>query len=172
MKNNNVINILDKLISFKSVTPFDDNCQEYIANYLQELGFDIQFKKYDDVTNLIARYGREKPVLAYVGHTDVVPTGDVKKWDTDPFKLTDKNSKLYGRGTSDMKGGIACMLYSIREFLSNNKDTNGSIVVILTSDEEGSAVNGIKRLVESGDLQPYKINILLFVEPSCKKYNV
>ena len=169
MENNNVINILDKLISFKSVTPFDDNCQEYIANYLQELGFDIQFKKYDDVTNLIARYGREKPVLAYVGHTDVVPTGDVKKWDTDPFKLTDKNSKLYGRGTSDMKGGIACMLYSIREFLSNNKDTNGSIVVILTSDEEGSAVNGIKRLVESGDLTPYEIDMCIVGEPSCKK---
>ena len=169
MENNNVINILDKLISFKSVTPFDDNCQEYIATYLQELGFDIQFKKYDDVTNLIARYGREKPVLAYVGHTDVVPTGDVKKWDTDPFKLTDKNSKLYGRGTSDMKGGIACMMYSIREFLSDNKDINGSIVVILTSDEEGSAVNGIKRLVESGDLTPYEIDMCIVGEPSCKK---
>ena len=85
MENKNVINILEKLISFKSVTPFDDNCQEYIASYLQDLGFEIQFKKYDDVTNLIARYGSEKPVLAYVGHTDVVPTGDVNKWDTDPF---------------------------------------------------------------------------------------
>ena len=169
MENKNVINILDKLISFKSVTPFDDNCQEFIANYLKELGFDIQFKKYDDVTNLIARYGREKPVLAYVGHTDVVPTGDVNKWDTDPFKLTDKNSKLYGRGTSDMKGGIACMMYAIREFLSDNKDINGSIVVILTSDEEGSAVNGIKRLVESGDLTPYEIDMCIVGEPSCKK---
>ena len=169
MENKNVINILDKLISFKSVTPFDDNCQEFIANYLKELGFDIQFKKYDDVTNLIARYGREKPVLAYVGHTDVVPTGDVNKWDSDPFKLTDKNSKLYGRGTSDMKGGIACMMYAIREFLSDNKDINGSIVVILTSDEEGSAVNGIKRLVESGDLTPYEIDMCIVGEPSCKK---
>ncbi len=169
MENKNVINILDKLISFKSVTPFDDNCQEYIASYLQELGFDIEYKKYDDVTNLIARYGKEKPVLAYVGHTDVVPTGDVSKWDTDPFQLTDKNSKLYGRGTSDMKGGIACMMHSIREFLSSTKETIGSIVVILTSDEEGSAVNGIKRLVESGDLTPYEIDMCIVGEPSCKK---
>ena len=169
MENKNVINILEKLISFKSVTPFDDNCQEYIADYLQELGFEVQFKKYDDVTNLIARYGSEKPVLAYVGHTDVVPTGDVKKWDTDPFILTDKGSKLYGRGTSDMKGGIACMMHSIQEFISNNKNTVGSIVVILTSDEEGSAVNGIKRLVESGDLTSYEIDMCIVGEPSCKK---
>jgi len=169
MENKNVINILDKLISCKSVTPFDDKCQEYIASFLRDLGFKIEFKKYDDVTNLIARLGTEKPVVAYVGHTDVVPTGDVEKWDTDPFKLTDKNSKLYGRGTSDMKGGIACMMHSIQNFLSNKRKTIGSIVVILTSDEEGPAVNGIKKLVESGDLTPYEIDMCIVGEPSCKK---
>ena len=169
MENKNVINILDKLISCKSVTPFDDKCQEYIASFLRDLGFKIEFKKYDDVTNLIARLGTEKPVVAYVGHTDVVPTGDVEKWDTDPFKLTDKNSKLYGRGTSDMKGGIACMMHSIQKFLSNKRKTIGSIVVILTSDEEGPAVNGIKKLVESGDLTPYEIDMCIVGEPSCKK---
>ena len=169
MNNKDVIKILDKLISCKSVTPYDDQCQEYIANFLKDLGFKIEFKKYDDVTNLIARYGTEKPVLAYVGHTDVVPTGDINKWETDPFKLTDKNSKLYGRGTSDMKGGIACMMHAIQEHLSDNKNFIGSIIVILTSDEEGPAINGIKKLVESGDLTPYEIDMCIVGEPSCKK---
>jgi len=169
MNNKDVIKILDKLISCKSVTPYDDQCQEYIANFLQDLGFKIEFKKYDDVTNLIARYGTEKPVLAYVGHTDVVPTGDINKWDTDPFKLTDKNSKLYGRGTSDMKGGIACMMHAIQEHLSDNKNVIGSIIVILTSDEEGPAINGIKKLVESGDLALHEIDMCIVGEPSCKK---
>ncbi len=169
MKNKSVIDILDKLIGFKSLTPFDDKCQEYIASFLKDLGFEIKFKKYGDVTNLIARYGNEKPVLAYVGHTDVVPTGDIKKWDTDPFKLTDKDSKLYGRGTSDMKGGIACMMHSIQEVISDNNKINGSIIVILTSDEEGPAINGIKKLVESSDLDSYEIDMCLVGEPSCKK---
>ena len=169
MENKNVINILDKLISFKSLTPFDDNCQDYIASFLEDIGFKIEFKKYDDVTNLIARYGTESPVLAYVGHTDVVPTGDIKNWDTDPFKLTERNSKLYGRGTSDMKGGIACMMHAIQDFLLNNKKSIGSIVVILTSDEEGPAINGIKKLVESGDLTKYAIDMCIVGEPSCKK---
>ena len=169
MKNNNVINILDKLISCKSLTPFDDNCQEYIANFLKDLGFEIEFKKYGDVTNLIARYGSQNPVLAYVGHTDVVPTGDIEKWHSDPFKLTEKDSKLYGRGTSDMKGGIACMLHSIQCLLQQNQNIVGSIVIVLTSDEEGPAVNGIKKLVESGDLSKYDIDMCIVGEPSCKK---
>ena len=104
-----------------------------------------------------------------MGHTDVVPTGDINKWETDPFKLTDKNSKLYGRGTSDMKGGIACMMHAIQEHLSDNKNFIGSIIVILTSDEEGPAINGIKKLVESGDLTPYEIDMCIVGEPSCKK---
>ena len=168
-KNANVIQILEKLISCKSLTPNDDNCQKYIAEYLEELGFIIDFKKYDDVTNLIARYGTDSPVIAYVGHTDVVPIGDIKKWNTDPFKLTEKESKLYGRGTSDMKGSIACMMYSIQKFLSNNKNHVGSIMIILTSDEEGPAINGIKKLVESGTLTNHAIDMCIVGEPSCKK---
>ena len=169
MMNKNVIEILEKLISCKSLTPKDDDCQKYIAEFLEKLGFKIEFKKYNDVTNLIARYGTESPVLAYVGHTDVVPTGDIKKWDTDPFILTEKNSKLYGRGTSDMKGGIACMMYSIQKFISDNKNHTGSIMIVLTSDEEGPAINGIKKLVESGTLDTYGIDMCIVGEPSCKK---
>ena len=169
MKHSNVINILDKLISCKSLTPFDDKCQEYVSNFLKDLGFEIEVKKYGDVTNLIARYGYQRPVIAYVGHTDVVPTGDIEKWHSDPFKLTEKDSKLYGRGTSDMKGGIACMLHAIEDFLKHNQNIIGSIVIVLTSDEEGPAVNGIKKLVESGDLSKYDIDMCIVGEPSCKK---
>ena len=169
MSNENVVEILSKLISCKSLTPEDDGCQKYIADYLEKLGFEIEIKKNDDVINLIARYGKDSPVFAYAGHTDVVPTGDLDKWKSNPFELTEINSKLYGRGTSDMKGSVACILISIKDFINSNKDFKGSIIVILTSDEEGPAQNGIKKLVNDGDLTKHHIDMCLIGEPSSKK---
>jgi len=169
MNNENVVGILSKLISCKSLTPEDDGCQKYIAGYLEKLGFEIEIKKNDDVINLIARYGKDSPVFAYAGHTDVVPTGDLDKWKSNPFELTEINSKLYGRGTSDMKGSVACILISIKDFINSNKDFKGSIIVILTSDEEGPAQNGIKKLVNDGDLTKHNIDMCLIGEPSSKK---
>ena len=169
MNNENVVGILSKLISCKSLTPEDDGCQKYIADYLKKLGFEIEIKKNDDVINLIARYGKDSPVFAYAGHTDVVPTGDLDKWKSNPFELTEINSKLYGRGTSDMKGSVACILISIKDFINSNKDFKGSIIVILTSDEEGPAQNGIKKLVNDGDLTKHNIDMCLIGEPSSKK---
>ena len=169
MNNENVVGILSKLISYKSLTPEDDGCQKYIADYLKKLGFEIEIKKNDDVINLIARYGKDSPVFAYAGHTDVVPTGDLDKWKSNPFELTEINSKLYGRGTSDMKGSVACILISIKDFINSNKDFKGSIIVILTSDEEGPAQNGIKKLVTDGDLTKHNIDMCLIGEPSSKK---
>ena len=169
MNNENVVGILSKLISCKSLTPEDDGCQKYIADYLKKLGFEIEIKKNDDVINLIARYGKDSPVFAYAGHTDVVPTGDLDKWKSNPFELTEINSKLYGRGTSDMKGSVACILISIKDFINSNKDFKGSIMVILTSDEEGPAQNGIKKLVNDGDLTKHNIDMCLIGEPSSKK---
>ena len=169
MNNENEIGILSKLISCKSLTPEDDGCQIYIADYLEKLGFEIEIKKNNDVVNLIARYGKDSPVFAYAGHTDVVPTGDLDKWKSNPFELTEINSKLYGRGTSDMKGSVACILISIKDFINSNKDFKGSIIVILTSDEEGPAQNGIKKLVNDGDLTKHNIDMCLIGEPSSKK---
>jgi len=169
MNNENVVGILSKLISCKSLTPEDDGCQKYIADYLEKLGFEIEIKKNDDVINLIARYGKDSPVFAYAGHTDVVPTGDLDKWKSNPFELTEIDSKLYGRGTSDMKGSVACILISIKDFINSNKDFKGSIIVILTSDEEGPAQNGIKKLVDDGDLTKHNIDMCLIGEPSSKK---
>ena len=169
MSNENVVGILSKLISCKSLTPKDDGCQKYIADYLKKLGFEIEIKKNDDVINLIARYGKDSPVFAYAGHTDVVPTGDLDKWKSNPFELTEIDAKLYGRGTSDMKGSVACILISIKDFINSNKDFKGSIIVILTSDEEGPAQNGIKKLVNDGDLTKHNIDMCLIGEPSSKK---
>ena len=169
MNTKSIVKLLSKLISCKSLTPEDDGCQKFIAEYLESLGFEIEFKKNGDVINLIARYGKNSPVFAYVGHTDVVPTGNLDKWISNPFELTEIDSKLYGRGTSDMKGSVACILISIKDFINSNKDFKGSLMVILTSDEEGPAQNGIKRLVNDGDLTKHNIDMCLIGEPSSKK---
>ena len=165
---NNTIDILQKLISLKSLTPEDAGCQDFIADYLKDIGFTIEVKEFNNVKNMIARYGTKSPVFAFVGHTDVVAVGDITKWKTDPFQLTEDNGILYGRGTSDMKGSIACMLNSIKKFIHHNKDFDGSIVMILTSDEEGPAQNGIKKLVNDNILESYDIEMCLVGEPSSK----
>ena len=113
---NNPIEILQNLIACKSVTPNDDNCQTIIGEYLKQLGFEIKNIKYGDVHNMIAKLGTKKPTLAFVGHTDVVPIGDIDEWTYDPFSLTEENNKLYGRGTSDMKGSIAAFLFGVNSF--------------------------------------------------------
>ena len=164
-----IINILEKLVSYQSITPNDEGCQDFIANYLQDLGFGITKKKYDDVDNLIAKKGFGKPIIAFAGHTDVVPAGDVEKWNSNPFKLTKNKGTVVGRGVADMKGSIACMLIAIEHFLDSNPSHNGSIVVVLTSDEEGIAINGIKKLIEENDLQKNEIDMCLIGEPTSKK---
>ena len=165
---NNPIEILQNLIACKSVTPNDDNCQTIIGEYLKQLGFEIKNIKYGDVNNMIAKLGTKKPTLAFVGHTDVVPIGDIDEWSYDPFSLTEENNKLYGRGTSDMKGSIAAFLFAVNSFLSKKKSFDGSIMMILTSDEEGPAINGIRKLVDE-ELEKYEIDMCLVGEPSCKK---
>ena len=168
MKNIEIIEVLSNLIKCKSITPNDDGCQTYIGEYLKQLGFNIYLKKYGDVSNIIAKKGSSKPVIAFVGHTDVVPTGDVKQWSTNPFELTELKGKLYGRGTSDMKGSVACMMLAITKFLEENSNHDGTIMMILTSDEEGDAVNGIQKLVSNDDLKEHNIDMCLVGEPASK----
>ena len=163
-----LINILAKLISFKSITPIDDGCQLYIGNYLENLGFTINKKKYGEVDNLIAHRGSTKPVVAFLGHTDVVPVGDIKQWSNDPFKLTKNNGKFIARGVSDMKGSIACMLLAIKNFIKKNPNHKGTIVMILTSDEEGPAINGVQKLIQNNVLQEYGIDMCLIGEPTSR----
>ena len=168
MKNVEVIEVLSNLVKCKSITPNDDGCQTYIGRYLKQLGFNIYLKKYGDVNNIIAKKGSSGPVIAFVGHTDVVPTGDVNQWATNPFELTELKGKLYGRGTSDMKGSVACMMLAIKKFLEENSSHDGTIMMILTSDEEGDAINGIQKLVSNNDLKEHNIDMCLIGEPASK----
>ncbi len=159
--------LLSELISCASVTPDDAGCQTIISKFLEDLGFHVSHIQNEDVANMIAIYGSSGLTFSFVGHTDVVPVGDSKKWDTDPFELKEINGLLYGRGTADMKGSIACMLIAIKNLLSEYKNFDGKIVVILTSDEEGPAVNGIQKLVKN-NLKDLNIDMCLVGEPSSK----
>ena len=164
--NNKVVKLLSELIQFKSVTPDTSDCQKYIDDYLSESNFKTEYKKYGSVKNMISTYGKGSPCLAFIGHTDVVPSGDEAQWESDPFVLTKKNDFLVGRGTSDMKGGISCFMQAVREFINENDNFNGSIKLILTGDEEGDAINGIRKLVDSDVFKDNELDYCLVGEPS------
>ena len=166
---NDVYMMLEKLIGCKSITPDDDGCQSIIADFLEDFGFEIKIVEKSGVSNLIATYGTKSPRIAFVGHTDVVPIGQIDRWNSNPFELHEKNGELFGRGTSDMKGSIASMLIAIKELLKLSKDINGSLMIILTSDEEGPAIHGIQSLVKE-ELKNTQIDFCLVGEPSCKEY--
>ena len=161
--------LLKNLVACVSITPDDAGCQNLISKFLKDIGFDVKHIQNDEVTNMVAIYGSSGPTFSFVGHTDVVPVGDIKKWNTDPFDLKEIDGLLYGRGTADMKGSIACMLIAIKNLLSESKDINGRIIVILTSDEEGPAINGIQKLVKN-DLRELNIDMCLVGEPSSKEF--
>tara|TARA_B100001063_G_scaffold197312_1_gene189536 strand:- start:1082 stop:2221 length:1140 start_codon:yes stop_codon:yes gene_type:complete len=163
---NKVVKLLSKLIQFKSVTPDTSGCQKYIDNCLSESNFKTEYKKYDSVQNMISTYGKGSPCIAFIGHTDVVPSGDEAQWESNPFELTKKNDFLVGRGTSDMKGGIACFMQAVREFIEENDNFNGSIKLILTGDEEGDAINGIRKLVDNDVFKENELDYCLVGEPS------
>lgn len=167
-KTHDVYAMLEKLISCQSITPDDDGCQDIISDFLRGFGFEIKAIEKSGVRNLIATYGSKRPRLAFVGHTDVVPIGEIDKWSSPPFKLHEENGVLFGRGTSDMKGSIASMLIAIEELLRLSKEINGSLMIILTSDEEGPAIHGIQSLVKD-ELKNTKIDFCLVGEPSCKE---
>src|SRR3989449_9746046 len=138
-----------ELISRRSVPPEDGGCQELLAERLAWLGFAIEPVRRGEVSNLWARHGGARPLLCFVGHTDVVPTGPVEKWHSDPFVPTERDGKLFGRGAADMKTSIAAFVVAVEGFLAKNVKHSGSIALLITSDEEGPAVEGT---VKEGDL--------------------
>ena len=166
MSTNNVTDLLSKLIAYPSVTPDVTECQKFIEDYLSNLGFKTDYVKNDSVQNMISTYGKGSPCLSFIGHTDVVPSGDINDWSSDPFKLTNKDNVLIGRGTSDMKGGIACFMHAIKAFIDEDKDFNGSIKIILTGDEEGDAIYGIRKLIEDNYFKTNELDYCLVGEPS------
>jgi succinyl-diaminopimelate desuccinylase len=134
--------LTEELISLHSVTPADGGCQLKMSERLTPLGFDCETIASGDVTNLWARRGSAQPLLVFAGHTDVVPTGPLDQWSSDPFKPTHRDGKLYGRGAADMKTSLAAMVVAVEEFVAAHPDHKGSIGFLITSDEEGPAIDG------------------------------
>ena len=157
------------LIARPSVTPDDQGCQQLLAERLEKLGFVIENLRFGDVDNLWARRGTTAPLFAFAGHTDVVPTGPLADWDTDPFDPVVRDGYLFGRGSADMKCSIAAMVTACERFMEQHADHSGSIAFLITSDEEGPAVNGTIKVVEQLEARGEKINWCLVGEPSSKQ---
>lgn len=157
------------LIEKASVTPDDAGCNQLLMDRLQGLGFKIETLPFGEVNNFWARLGNKGPVFAFAGHTDVVPTGPVEDWLFDPFTPTVRDGVLYGRGTADMKGSIAAMVTACERFLAADKPFEGSIAFLITSDEEGSAINGTRKVIEVLEARDEKIDYCIVGEPSSSK---
>lgn len=137
-----------ELIARPSITPDDAGCQDLIVERLRPLGFEFEFLRSNGVTNLWARRGKAEPLVCFAGHTDVVPTGPLDRWTSDPFVPTERDGKLYGRGAADMKTSIAAFVTAIEAFVGANPNHQGSIALLITSDEEGIASDGTVKVVE------------------------
>lgn len=168
------IKFTQELIKKPSVTPKDVGAINIVAKHLKNLGFKckimtFQEKGTDKIINLYAKYGTKSPNLCFAGHTDVVPPGDLPAWSTNPFGGKIKNGYLFGRGVSDMKGGIGCFIAAVSEYLKSNKKFKGSISFLITGDEEGVAINGTKKVVEYLKKKKEKIDFCIVGEPSNRK---
>ena len=160
------IELLCDLIRRRSITPDDAGCQALLASRLAPLGFSCETLQFNDVTNLWARRGDTSPVLCFAGHTDVVPPGDETQWSSDPFEPTFKDGLLYGRGSADMKSGLAAMIVAIEEFLDAHPDHEGSIALLITSDEEGRARDGTLKVIDALTARDEHIDWCVLGEPS------
>lgn len=160
------IDLLCDLIRRRSITPDDAGCQAVLAARLAKLGFTCETLQFNDVTNLWARRGDASPILCFAGHTDVVPPGDEAQWSTDPFEPTFKDGLLYGRGSADMKSGLAAMIVAIEEFLGAHPVFAGSIALLITSDEEGRARDGTLKVIEALTAREEHIDWCVLGEPS------
>ena len=159
--NSATLELARQLIALRSVTPEDAGCQELVGRRLEPLGFTLESLRCGEVSNLWARRGQAKPLVCFAGHTDVVPTGPLDKWLSDPFAPSVREGRLYGRGAADMKSSIAAFVCAAEEFVAAHPQHPGSIALLLTSDEEGVAVDGtvkvVERLKARGELLDYCI---------------
>lgn len=160
------LNLALELISKKSVTPEDAGCQGLMINRLEAIGFNVTRLRFDDVDNFWAVHGESGPILAFAGHTDVVPSGDESNWDRPPYEPVIENDILYGRGAADMKGSLASMVVATEEFIKANPDHSGRLAFLITSDEEGIAINGTVKVVEYLEENNEKIQWCVVGEPS------
>ena len=160
------LELAKSLISKASVTPDDKGCQSIMIERLKKIDFEIHPLKFGDVDNFWATRGNGGPLFAFAGHTDVVPAGNEDAWNTSPFEPTIKDGFLYGRGAADMKGGLASMVTATENFVKENPNHNGTIAFLITSDEEGVAINGTVKVMDYLKENNQKIDFCLIGEPS------
>lgn len=160
------IALAQDLMSRASVTPADKGCQELMIARLEAIGFTIERMRFGEVDNFWARRGTSAPVLAFAGHTDVVPSGPVDQWHTPPFEPTIKDGYLYGRGAADMKGSLAAWVVALEEFIAQHPNHRGSLALLITSDEEGPFVDGTMRVISTLEARGEKMDWCIVGEPS------
>jgi succinyl-diaminopimelate desuccinylase len=160
------LKLASELIARPSITPDDAGCQALLIERLSAIGFECETMVFDDVTNLWARRGQDAPLLAFAGHTDVVPTGPLDKWHSNPFTPEIRDGNLFGRGAADMKSSIAAMVTACERFVAQHAQHKGSIALLITSDEEGIAINGTVKVIETLEARGEKIDWALIGEPS------
>ncbi|GJM05831.1 MAG: succinyl-diaminopimelate desuccinylase [marine bacterium B5-7] len=163
------LKLTEQLINRQSVTPEDAGCQKLIAERLEKLGFKATHLRFEDVDNLWITHGDTGPLFAFAGHTDVVPTGPLEDWNTNPFKSEIIDGMLYGRGAADMKGGIAAMIVAAEQFVEKKPNHNGIIAFLITSDEEGPSINGTRKVIEYLNDKNITIDWCIVGEPSSDK---
>jgi len=166
---NETLELAQALIRRRSITPADEGCQQLIVERLAPLGFRPEVFACGEVTNLLIRHGEGKPLVVLAGHTDVVPPGPREKWHSDPFEPTIREGNLYGRGAADMKASIAAFVTAAEAFVRAHPDHPGSIALLITSDEEGPAVDGTVRVVEALKRRGETIDYCIVGEPSSSK---
>lgn len=163
------LQLATELIRRRSTTPEDDGCQTLIGEQLKTCGFVLEEMNFGAVRNLWARRGKQAPLLVFAGHTDVVPTGPLEAWKNDPFTPEVRDGFLYGRGAADMKGSLAAMVTAVGEFVQSHPRHKGSIAFLITSDEEGIAVDGTRRVTETLQARGEIIDYCVVGEPSSSK---
>ena len=162
-----VLELTRELVTRRSLTPDDAGCQTLMAARLQQIGFKVEPMRFGSVDNFWARRGGAAPLLVFAGHTDVVPTGPVEQWSSEPFTPTLRDGRLYGRGTADMKGGLAAMVVAVERYVAAHPKHPGSIAFLITSDEEGPSVDGTVKVVEALEKRGEKMDWCVLGEPSC-----
>lgn len=164
---NDTLELAQTLIARRSLTPADDGCQQILIDHLEKLGFHIEKMRFGNVDNLWARRGSTAPVLCFAGHTDVVPPGPLEQWNSDPFTPTIRDGRLYGRGAADMKSSLAAFITAIEAFLAQHAHHQGSIALLITSDEEGVAIDGTAKVVETLKARGELLDYCIVGEPTC-----
>ncbi len=159
--------LLSELIAFKSITPSDAGCQDYFIEQLEALGFSCERFDNAPVSNFFARVGDAEPLLVFAGHTDVVPTGNLSQWNSNPFELHIENNHAFGRGTADMKGSLAAMLIAAERFLKEHPKFHGSLGFLITSGEEGDDFDkGTPHVMEELSKRDIKPTYCIVGEPT------